>query len=171
LGDDGDTCTISYDLGQVYIVSQVLLAMYKGTERQTTVEVRVDGALITTWTSSGTTDDLQSITFAGVSGQVLEVTGVLADSEWLSIVETQIMVWSDSVITNPPSPTPSPTPSSTGELAIVALIPMATCSDCTGDDLSAIYVKDGDFSTSWACTAGTDDCTFEFDLFYYRHIK
>lgn len=61
--------------------------MYKGNERQTTIEVRVDGALITTWTSSGTTWGLQSIVFTGVSGQVVELTGVLNDSEWLSIIE------------------------------------------------------------------------------------
>lgn len=64
-------------------------AMYKGTERQVSAEVYVDGALITTWTSSGTTDGFESIDLSGSSGQLLEVTGVLADSEWLSITEVR----------------------------------------------------------------------------------
>lgn len=64
-----------------------ITAMYKGYERQTTVEVRVDGALVTTWTSSGETDNLQSIAFTARSGSVIDVTGVLADTEWLSIIE------------------------------------------------------------------------------------
>lgn len=63
--------------------------MYKGAERQTTVEVRVDGALVTTWTSSGETDNPESIMFTGTSGSVIDVTGVLADTEWLSIVEVR----------------------------------------------------------------------------------
>ncbi|CAM9688722.1 unnamed protein product [Scytosiphon promiscuus] len=183
LGGDGDTCTISYDLGQVYSLARVMLAMYKGTERQTTVEVRVDGTLITTWTSSGTTDGLQSIIFTGVSGQVVELTGVLADSEWLSIVETQIMVWPDNVVTTPPSPTPStavtPAPAGeppvtsppTGELATVGLIPLADCTGCFAEELPPFYSKDGDFSTSWTCVDGNLGCTLRFDLFYYRHIK
>ncbi|CAM9345379.1 unnamed protein product [Hapterophycus canaliculatus] len=183
LGGDDGICTISYDLGQVYSLSQVMLAMYKGGLRQTTVEVRVDGVLITTWTSSGTTYGLQSILFTGVSGQVVEVTGVLADSEWLSIVETQIMVWPENIVTTPPSPTPSTTTTPapvdeppvtsppTGELATVGLLPLADCSGCFGEELPAFYSKDGDFSTSWICVAGNVDCTLRFDLFYYRHIK
>lgn len=51
------------------------------------MEVRVDDALLTTWTSSGTTDGFEAIDLSGTSGQVLEITGVLDDSEWLSIVE------------------------------------------------------------------------------------
>lgn len=51
------------------------------------MEVYVDDALVTTWTSSGTTDGFESIDLSGVSGEVIEVTGVLANSEWLSIVE------------------------------------------------------------------------------------
>lgn len=50
-------------------------------------QVYVDGALITTWTSSGTTDDFESIDLSGTSGEIIEVTGVLGDSEWISIVE------------------------------------------------------------------------------------
>lgn len=63
--------------------------MFKGSERQRTVEVRVDGVLVTTWTSSGTTDDPESIALTGTSGRVIDVTGVLADNDWLSIVEVR----------------------------------------------------------------------------------
>lgn len=62
-------------------------AMYKGTERQVTAEISVDGVLITTWTSSGTTDGFEDIDMSGISGRGIEITGVLADSEWLSIIE------------------------------------------------------------------------------------
>lgn len=65
--------------------------MYKGDERQVTAEVRVDGVLVTTWTSSGTTVGAESIVFSDTtSGQVVEVTGVLGDSEWLSIIEVSL---------------------------------------------------------------------------------
>eukprot|EP00752_Nemacystus_decipiens_P007213 g6456.t1 len=186
LGVDGDLCTISYDLGEVYSLSEIRLAMFKGTERQTTVEVRVDGALVTTWTSSGTTDEPQSIALTGTSGSVIDVTGVLADTEWLSIVETSIMVWPGDGVTTPPSPTPvttdtpapaaqpAVTPTGTGNLTPVGLIPLADCTGCSGEELPPFYAKDGDFSTSWTCAAADltgVTCTLDFDLFYYRHIK
>lgn len=63
--------------------------MYEGDERQVTMEVRVDGVLITTFTTSGTTSWGDQIIFTGVSGQVVELKGVLDDSEWLSIVEVR----------------------------------------------------------------------------------
>lgn len=47
----------------------------------------VDDALTTTWTSSGTTSDFEGIDLSGYSGQHVTITGVLADMEWLSIVE------------------------------------------------------------------------------------
>lgn len=47
----------------------------------------VDDELATTWTSSGTTDDFESIDISDMSGEVIEIKGVLADSEWLSIIE------------------------------------------------------------------------------------
>lgn len=61
--------------------------MYKGTERTRTMEVYVDDALVATWTSSGTTDDFESIDLSGTSGEVVEVTGLLTTSEWISIIE------------------------------------------------------------------------------------
>eukprot|EP00903_Cladosiphon_okamuranus_P010016 g9498.t1 len=52
--------------------------------------VYVDGALVTTWTSSGTTRAFENISLFGGSSQVVEVTGVLDAFEWLSIVETVV---------------------------------------------------------------------------------
>lgn len=51
-----------------------------------TMEIYVDDELITTWSSSGTTTDLEGIDFDAV-GETVELRGVLADSEWLSILE------------------------------------------------------------------------------------
>lgn len=51
------------------------------------MQVYVDSVLVTTWTSSGTTNALEGIDLYGTSGQVIEVTGVLGSTEWLSIVE------------------------------------------------------------------------------------
>ncbi|CAM9345645.1 unnamed protein product [Scytosiphon promiscuus] len=173
----GGACTISYDLGGVFDISELNLAMYKGSERQVTAEVYVDEVLITTWTSSGTTDDFESIDLSGSSGQLIGVTGVLADSEWLSIVETEIMVLTDDVITptpTPPGPTPAPvTP--TGDLQPVGLLPLATTG---GTELLRYYAKDGDTSTSWTCSGdpreddeSSYDCNLYFNMVYYRHIK
>lgn len=69
-----------------------LSAMYLGDETQTTVEVYVDSTLLTNWTSSGTTDDLETIDLSGSSGQEITIMGILADSEWLNITEVQICV-------------------------------------------------------------------------------
>ena len=52
--------------------------------------MRVDGALVTTWTSSGTTAGFESIDLSGTSGSVIDVVGVLGDSEWLSIIEVSV---------------------------------------------------------------------------------
>ncbi|CAM9252697.1 unnamed protein product, partial [Ectocarpus sp. 12 AP-2014] len=83
----GGECTIWYDLGTAYDLDELRIALFKGTERQVSMEVRVDDALVTTWTSSGTTDGFEAIDLSGTWGQVLEITGVLDDSEWLSIIE------------------------------------------------------------------------------------
>ena len=64
--------------------------MYKGDTRARTVEVYVDGVLVTTWTSSGTTVGFESIDLSGTSGSVIDVVGVLGDSEWLSIIEVSL---------------------------------------------------------------------------------
>ena len=51
----------------------------------------VDGVLVTTWTSSGTTTDFESIDISGTSGTAIEIVGVLGNSEWLSIIEVSPM--------------------------------------------------------------------------------
>ena len=60
--------------------------MYKGDERTRTIDIYVDGAFTTSWTSSGTTLDYEAIAL-GVTGESIELRGVLDDSEWLSIME------------------------------------------------------------------------------------
>lgn len=52
-----------------------------------TLEVFIDDELITTWTSSGTTTDFETIEIGSVPGKIVELRGVLADDEWLSISE------------------------------------------------------------------------------------
>ena len=47
----------------------------------------MDGFLVTTSTSSGTTDAFENINLSGSSGRVVAVTGVLGAFEWLSIIE------------------------------------------------------------------------------------
>ncbi|CAM9933566.1 unnamed protein product [Pylaiella littoralis] len=181
----GGTCSISYDLGAVRDLSDLRLAMYKGNERQRSVEVYVDGVLVTTWTSSGTTLDFESIDLSGSSGQEVTVTGVLGNSEWLSIIETEIMVMSgdgvSSSLTPATSGTPAPVSTSSpasGVLQTVGLTPLAR-GDGTDDERYAL--KDGDFSTSWACTGDptepNDDgitiyeCEINIGLVYFRHVK
>lgn len=70
--------------------------MYKGTTRQRTLDVYIDGTLARTWESSGTTDDFETIDLTGndrqllipqAVGQVLELSGYRDPSEWISIVE------------------------------------------------------------------------------------
>lgn len=75
-------------------------ALYKGDERTRTLDVRVDGVMVTTWTSSGATldfentiEDVFELGSVGVKGQVVELTGVIADSEWLSITEVCAVAW------------------------------------------------------------------------------
>lgn len=62
--------------------------------------VTVDGSLVRTWQSSGTTDEFEAVDLTGndgelignlasfgVSGRVVQITGELEQNEWLSIVE------------------------------------------------------------------------------------
>ncbi|CAM9557128.1 unnamed protein product [Hapterophycus canaliculatus] len=83
----GGTCSISYDLGAVRDIYYLHLAMYKGAERVRTMEIYVDGNLVTTYSTSGTTNFFGVVYLSGMTGQVVTIEGVLADSEWLSIVE------------------------------------------------------------------------------------
>lgn len=48
--------------------------------------IYVDGVMQTEWTSSGTTAGFENVDI-DVSGEVVELRGVLADSEWISIME------------------------------------------------------------------------------------
>ena len=50
------------------------------------MDIYVDGIMATSWTSSGTTLTIETVDL-DVVGQSLELRGVLADSEWLSIME------------------------------------------------------------------------------------
>lgn len=63
--------------------------MYKGATRMRTVDISVDGIFAVTWTSSGTTSDFETIDMSGYAGQDITITGVLDDSEWISIVEVR----------------------------------------------------------------------------------
>lgn len=77
--------------------------MYKGDTRTRTIDIYVDGSKTDTWTSSGTTTALENVKLGfhftsstssyscvhpGVAvEETIELRGVLADSEWLSILE------------------------------------------------------------------------------------
>lgn len=61
-------------------------AFYKGDERTRTMEVDVDGTLVTTYTSSGESSLFEIIDITG-PGRVITVTGVLEPDEWFSILE------------------------------------------------------------------------------------
>ena len=63
--------------------------MYKGATRVRTLEVYAPD-LVTTWTSSGTTDGFESIDLSGHSAQYVTVTAVQGNLEWLSIVEVSV---------------------------------------------------------------------------------
>ena len=52
------------------------------------MDILVDGQKVVTWTSSGTTTGFETVEL-GITGQTVELQGVLADSEWLSIVEVR----------------------------------------------------------------------------------
>ena len=60
----------------------------KGDERTRTLNIYVDGVIVTTWTSSGTALDFETVTL-GVTGTSIDLRGVLEDSEWLSIMEVR----------------------------------------------------------------------------------
>lgn len=68
--------------------------MYEGEDRTRTMGIYVDGALQTTWTSSGTTTDFENVAL-DVSGNVVELRGVLGDSEWLSVMEVRSVLYSN----------------------------------------------------------------------------
>lgn len=61
-----------------------------------------DSVRVTTWTSSGTTLNFESIDLLGSSGREITVTGVLADEEWLSITEVCASPYVDEVIGSRP---------------------------------------------------------------------
>eukprot|EP00903_Cladosiphon_okamuranus_P018639 g17154.t1 len=207
----GGECTITYDLGEEYSFQELRLAMFRGTTRQRTVSITVDGTLVRNWESSGTTDDFEvvdltgndggllgNLASSGVSGQVVQITGQLGRTEWLSIKETEILVYPKNVVTPPPAPTAPPTPAlsplpgaapipvpplapepvsptPTGDFQPVGLLPLAWA---VGTNLEKSYIKDSDLSTTWSCTgdvkASDDpyyDCRIGINLVSFRHVK
>ncbi|CAB1119192.1 unnamed protein product [Ectocarpus sp. CCAP 1310/34] len=130
----GGPCSISYDLGAEYNVEQLRLRMYRGDSRTRTVDVSVDGALVTTWTSSGTTTEFESVDLSGAYGQVVTISGSnQADSQWLSIIETEIMVYEgDAPAPSPTTPPPVVMPMTPSPVSPTAGI--NPCFDSTNDD-------------------------------------
>ncbi|CAM9762380.1 unnamed protein product [Ectocarpus sp. 13 AM-2016] len=108
--------------------------MYRGDSRTRTVDVSVDGALVTTWTSSGTTTEFESVDLSGAYGQVVTISGNnQADSQWLSIIETEIMVYEGDAPA--PSPTtPSPVFMPTTPSPVPPTSDINPCFDSTNDD-------------------------------------
>eukprot|EP00752_Nemacystus_decipiens_P006549 g5897.t1 len=147
----GGPCTISYDLGAGYNLEELRLAMYKGNTRVRTVDIYVDGSLVTTWTSSGLTTDFEGIDLSGAYGQLVTITGSnLADSQWLSIVETEIMAYDG--VPPPPSPTtpspvfspttPSPALFATSSPTSYVPTGLNACFDSTSDEYRCIPSPD-----------------------------
>lgn len=70
--------------------------MYKGQQRTRTIDVYVDGNLATTWTTSGSSDDFETVplppSIVGQPAGTIELVGLLSDSEWLSIEEVRNLV-------------------------------------------------------------------------------
>lgn len=52
------------------------------------MDIYVDGGVVMTWTSSGTSTGFD-IAHVGVRGQIIELRAILADSEWISILEVR----------------------------------------------------------------------------------
>lgn len=76
------------ELQQLFSACSNLAALYQGDTRTRTIDVLVDGEKLVTWTSSGTTAAFETVQL-GVTGQTIELEGVLTDSEWLSIMEVR----------------------------------------------------------------------------------
>ncbi|CAN0239919.1 unnamed protein product [Ectocarpus sp. 12 AP-2014] len=153
----GGSCRISYDLGAPRDLSELRVALYKGNTRLRTMEVSVDGVPVTTWTSTGMTSSFESIDISGYSGEVVSITGDQGDREWLSIIETEIMVLSDGddVVQTPgpthgheaiPTPSPTTTTTTTTTTTPTPVLPPTTVNPCL-DPLHADY----------ACQGGEDD--------------
>ncbi|CAM9952012.1 unnamed protein product [Ascophyllum nodosum] len=165
LGSAGSTCSIIYGLSDPQFIQAINIALYRGDERTRTIDIYVDGVIVTTWTSSGTTSDFETVTL-GVTGSTIELRGVLGNSEFLSILEVEILIIPDGA-TLPPAPAPT----STGTLEPVGLIPLASSH---GNSRDRFLAKDNDMSTSWTCNGSTTrsgECDIQFSLFWFRHIK
>lgn len=65
--------------------------MYKGDVRIVNVDIFVDDIKHKSWTSSGTTTDFERIELSA-TGKTIELSGVLDESEWLSITEVRDVV-------------------------------------------------------------------------------
>ncbi|CAM9522438.1 unnamed protein product [Ectocarpus sp. 12 AP-2014] len=124
-----------------------------------TVDVAVDGDLVTTWTSSETTSGFESVDMSGATGQVVTVIGAgLSESEWLSIVETEIMVYNG--VAPPPSPTTPATPSPT----LPPSTDLNACFDRTSDDYRCLpSEEDPTLCESDWCTQPSH-CKYDADI-------
>ncbi|CAM9353796.1 unnamed protein product, partial [Sphacelaria rigidula] len=112
--DEGDTCKLTFVFDAPQDVQEMRMALWKGDRRIRSVNVWVDGHLVTTLESSGETEGYEDYTLIAmqVTSIVLEYDGPRQD--WISITEVQFMVDSELEPTSPspiqtvPAPTPSP---------------------------------------------------------------
>ncbi|CAN0429725.1 unnamed protein product [Ectocarpus sp. 8 AP-2014] len=156
--------------------------MYKGDERTRTLDISVDNLPYTTWTSSGATTGFETIE-VDTMARWISIAGVLEDSEWLSIMEVEIMIddgesgsddgdtattdaGDDDTTTN----TSAVEVGSLGSVAVEASFydPSLTIDGgCDPSGCVADNTRDGDLSTAsrWSCAPKLGgECTISYDL-------
>eukprot|EP00752_Nemacystus_decipiens_P018362 g16473.t1 len=104
LTEGGGPCQIEYTFAEPQDIEDIQVAFWKVNERIRTLEVSLDGVVVTTSESYGSTFNTLGVSGFDVSTVTLESVGLLPD-EWISLIERH--EFSDST-TAPPSSSSSP---------------------------------------------------------------
>ncbi|CAM9298873.1 unnamed protein product, partial [Ectocarpus sp. 12 AP-2014] len=176
LDDAGSECRITYGLGIQYQLAglnigtvRLLVAMFKGDERTRTLDIGIDNLPYTVWTSSGTTTGFQTIE-VDTMARSISIVGVLEDSEWLSIMEVEILVDDGVTDADDVVDTTEVEAGSLGTVTTTSVLPDPGLSDSNGCDpegCTAELTRDGDVSdeSRWSCApslGGT--CSISYHL-------
>ncbi|CAM9343615.1 unnamed protein product, partial [Sphacelaria rigidula] len=167
--NSGNTCSITYTLADPLTIEGFKIALYKGDQRLRTLEIYIDGELATTWTSSGTTTDFETIDCSG-TGSTIEVVGILGIREWIAIAELEILV-DDSVLSTVVEAGTLGTVTTEAELFDYNLSDNYGC-DPIG--CVAANTRDGshELQSRWSCRPWLGGpCTISYDLGALRHLS
>ena len=184
---NGDGAWIQYDLGAMYTVSHVNIAVYNGATRRNRFDLQVSSGngvwtnVLTNFETTGTSTQLETYNFGDVDARFVRYMGHMSNVGTFNSI-TEFEIWGSAITgptatpttppaatptptatpTTPPSSTPTPTPTLPPSSAVEITPPGSAVTASTSDTNVASNTVDNNLGTRWS--GNGDGATIQYDL-------